>query len=231
MPGSDPCCRTPAQQQGQQGQRAGPRVQAPARSRSPGPCRLSTPANYRYSRHIQSRRFFVALSPAQILLVQQACISTDIHNPCHGRAPLSHDKVASTPWQCAVAWWALSTLPSPVADPAVHHSPCYLPLLVGRGRSTGAECRQQHICVPGLRQGLHVGSTPLLPTGDSHRFAMTRQVRRGGKIWIRLFPDKPAKAPSRPPGLLPSRSQALTASHAHSPGDGLRNLSHLQRNC
>ena len=34
---------------------------------------------------------------------------------------------------------------------------------------------------------------------ESARVAMTRRAQRGGKIWIRLFPDKPVtKSPPKP---------------------------------
>ena len=62
-----------------------------------------------------------------------------------------------------------------------------------RGRMTG---RQQ----PGGATTVHFGQyglqalEPCWMTSnqiESARIAMTRKIRRGGKIWIRVFPDKP----------------------------------------
>jgi ribosomal protein L16/L10AE len=35
---------------------------------------------------------------------------------------------------------------------------------------------------------------------EAARIAMTRHVRRGGKVWIRIFPDKPAGTLGAAPG-------------------------------
>ncbi len=38
---------------------------------------------------------------------------------------------------------------------------------------------------------------------EAARIAMTRHIRRGGKVWINIFPDKPyTKKPSRDPSGL-----------------------------
>nr|YP_009193000.1 ribosomal protein L16 [Curcuma flaviflora]YP_009553905.1 ribosomal protein L16 [Kaempferia galanga]YP_009553992.1 ribosomal protein L16 [Kaempferia elegans]YP_009726831.1 ribosomal protein L16 [Hedychium coronarium]YP_009750898.1 50S ribosomal protein L16 [Cautleya gracilis]YP_009760155.1 ribosomal protein L16 [Hedychium spicatum]YP_009940424.1 ribosomal protein L16 [Roscoea alpina]YP_010272075.1 50S ribosomal protein L16 [Hedychium villosum]YP_010272162.1 50S ribosomal protein L16 [Pomm len=60
-----------------------------------------------------------------------------------------------------------------------------------RGRMKGISCRGNHICFG--RYALKA----LEPTWitarqiEAGRRAMTRYVRRGGKIWVRIFPDKP----------------------------------------
>src|SRR3981189_3330192 len=60
-----------------------------------------------------------------------------------------------------------------------------------RGRITGRACRGSELAFGQF--GLKV----LEPRGitdrqiEARRDAMTRFVKRGGKIWIRLFPDKP----------------------------------------
>ena len=33
---------------------------------------------------------------------------------------------------------------------------------------------------------------------EASRVALTREMKRGGKVWIRLFPDKPITTPGRP---------------------------------
>src|ERR1700738_1272215 len=42
-------------------------------------------------------------------------------------------------------------------------------------------------------QALEPGWTPARQS-EPPRIAMTRHVRRGGKVWIRIFPDKPVTA-------------------------------------
>nr|AYP34605.1 ribosomal protein L16 [Renealmia alpinia] len=60
-----------------------------------------------------------------------------------------------------------------------------------RGRMKGISCRGNHISFG--RYALKA----LEPTWitarqiEAGRRAMTRYVRRGGKIWVRIFPDKP----------------------------------------
>ena len=47
---------------------------------------------------------------------------------------------------------------------------------------------------------------------EAARIAMTRHVKRGGKIWIRVFPDKPVtKKPPRP-AWVPARAAWSTTS-------------------
>nr|YP_010022444.1 ribosomal protein L16 [Zingiber montanum]YP_010383180.1 ribosomal protein L16 [Zingiber corallinum]YP_010716961.1 ribosomal protein L16 [Zingiber purpureum]QON98815.1 ribosomal protein L16 [Zingiber montanum]UEQ12473.1 ribosomal protein L16 [Zingiber corallinum]UEQ12559.1 ribosomal protein L16 [Zingiber montanum]WDQ40857.1 ribosomal protein L16 [Zingiber purpureum]WDQ41292.1 ribosomal protein L16 [Zingiber montanum] len=60
-----------------------------------------------------------------------------------------------------------------------------------RGRMKGISCRGNYICFG--RYALKA----LEPTWitarqiEAGRRAMTRYMRRGGKIWVRIFPDKP----------------------------------------
>nr|ASN79080.1 ribosomal protein L16 [Pterospora andromedea] len=60
-----------------------------------------------------------------------------------------------------------------------------------RGRMKGISYRGKHICFGKYAlQALE----PAWVTSrqiEAGRRAMTRNVRRGGKIWVRLFPDKP----------------------------------------
>ena len=67
---------------------------------------------------------------------------------------------------------------------------------------------------------------------EAARIAMTRHVKRGGKIWIRIFPDKPyTKKPAevrmgkgkRRPGRLGGRNPSRTRfvrNDRSQPGDG-----------
>ena len=43
---------------------------------------------------------------------------------------------------------------------------------------------------------------------EAARVAMTRYIKRGGKVWIKIFPDKPITAP-------PSKSALETILHLH----------------
>src|SRR6201984_698593 len=60
-----------------------------------------------------------------------------------------------------------------------------------RGRMTGKAWRGSQLAFGDY--GLKVLEPGWIPDGqiEASRVAMTRFVKRGGKIWIRLFPDKP----------------------------------------
>lgn len=60
-----------------------------------------------------------------------------------------------------------------------------------RGRRTGTASRGQHISFG--RYALQALEPAWITSRqiEAARIAMTRHVRRGGKIWIRIFPDKP----------------------------------------
>ena len=46
---------------------------------------------------------------------------------------------------------------------------------------------------------------------EAARRAITNYVKRGGKIWIRIFPDKPVTARSPPrPAWAPARARWIT---------------------
>ena len=63
---------------------------------------------------------------------------------------------------------------------------------------------------------------------EASRVAMTRFIKRGGKIWIRLFPDKPVtKKPAERTGRGAGRDQrrarrgvAITVHRGHARDDG-----------
>nr|YP_010407271.1 ribosomal protein L16 [Spiranthes sinensis]QFQ51795.1 ribosomal protein L16 [Spiranthes sinensis]URF20161.1 ribosomal protein L16 [Spiranthes sinensis] len=60
-----------------------------------------------------------------------------------------------------------------------------------RGRMKGISCRGKHICFGRYAlQALEPAWITARQT-EAGRRAMSRYVRRGGKIWIRIFPDKP----------------------------------------
>ena len=43
---------------------------------------------------------------------------------------------------------------------------------------------------------------------EAARVALTREMKRGGKVWIRLFPDKPiTKKPAAPPKGKPPKGK------------------------
>ena len=43
---------------------------------------------------------------------------------------------------------------------------------------------------------------------ESARIAMTRHIRRGGKVWITIYPDRPLTEKSLPrPGWVPARAR------------------------
>ncbi|KAK5792953.1 hypothetical protein PVK06_034086 [Gossypium arboreum] len=46
---------------------------------------------------------------------------------------------------------------------------------------------------------------------EAGRRAMTRNVRRGGKIWVRIFPDKPVTVREAVPNTLLERSEVIRA--------------------
>ena len=53
---------------------------------------------------------------------------------------------------------------------------------------------------------------------EAARIAMTRKIKRGGKVWINLFPDKPVHARSRPrPAWAPARARPRAGSPSSSP--------------
>nr|QXI85228.1 50S ribosomal protein L16 [Sinogentiana striata] len=60
-----------------------------------------------------------------------------------------------------------------------------------RGRTKGTSCRGNRICFGKYAlQALEpawIASRQI----EAGRRAMTRNIRRGGKIWVRIFPDKP----------------------------------------
>ena len=47
---------------------------------------------------------------------------------------------------------------------------------------------------------------------EAARRAMTRSVKRGGKIWIRVFPDKPATKKPAETRWAPARAPRITGS-------------------
>ncbi|MBI4774480.1 MAG: 50S ribosomal protein L16 [Deltaproteobacteria bacterium] len=60
-----------------------------------------------------------------------------------------------------------------------------------KGRMKGAAMRGNSLQFGSVGlQALEVGRITA-PQIEAARIAMTRHVKRGGKIWIRLFPDKP----------------------------------------
>jgi len=61
----------------------------------------------------------------------------------------------------------------------------------GRGRQRGVESRGTQLAFGGF--GLKAIERGWLNTREieAARRAMTRYIQRGGKIWIRIFPDKP----------------------------------------
>lgn len=70
---------------------------------------------------------------------------------------------------------------------------------VQRGRMTGKATRGNVVC-----QGQY-GLVALEPAWisstqiEAARVAMTRYIKRGGKVWIKIFPDKPLlRSPLRP---------------------------------
>ena len=70
---------------------------------------------------------------------------------------------------------------------------------VQRGRMTGKATRGNVVC-----QGQY-GLVALEPAWisstqiEAARVAMTRYIKRGGKVWIKIFPDKPVtEKPLRP---------------------------------
>nr|QHN56846.1 ribosomal protein L16 [Trichoglottis philippinensis] len=60
-----------------------------------------------------------------------------------------------------------------------------------RGRMKGISCRGNHICFG--RYALQALEPAWITARqiEAGRRAMTRYARRGGKIWVRIFPDKP----------------------------------------
>nr|YP_010982328.1 ribosomal protein L16 [Cystorchis variegata]WOE90832.1 ribosomal protein L16 [Cystorchis variegata] len=60
-----------------------------------------------------------------------------------------------------------------------------------RGRMKGISCRGKHICFGKYALQALEPAWITARQIEAGRRAMTRYVRRGGKIWIRIFPDKP----------------------------------------
>ena len=62
---------------------------------------------------------------------------------------------------------------------------------VQRGRMTGVATRGN--VVSDGEFGLQSTEAGLITTNqiESARVAMTRYIKRGGKVWIKIFPDKP----------------------------------------
>nr|YP_009716172.1 50S ribosomal protein L16 [Atriplex centralasiatica]YP_010227748.1 50S ribosomal protein L16 [Atriplex gmelinii]YP_010934399.1 ribosomal protein L16 [Atriplex canescens]YP_010997187.1 ribosomal protein L16 [Atriplex prostrata]YP_010997722.1 ribosomal protein L16 [Atriplex patens]QGL09296.1 50S ribosomal protein L16 [Atriplex centralasiatica]UDD86472.1 50S ribosomal protein L16 [Atriplex gmelinii]WKV25183.1 ribosomal protein L16 [Atriplex canescens]WMS60211.1 ribosomal protein L16 [Atripl len=60
-----------------------------------------------------------------------------------------------------------------------------------RGRMKGISCRGNRICFG--RYALEALEPAWITSRqiEAGRRAMTRNARRGGKIWVRIFPDKP----------------------------------------
>nr|YP_010158211.1 50S ribosomal protein L16 [Cyrtophyllum fragrans]QRG30279.1 50S ribosomal protein L16 [Cyrtophyllum fragrans] len=60
-----------------------------------------------------------------------------------------------------------------------------------RGRTKGISCRGNRICFG--KYALQALEPAWITSRqiEAGRRAMTRNVRRGGKIWVRIFPDKP----------------------------------------
>nr|YP_009435262.1 ribosomal protein L16 [Lobelia malowensis]ATG25263.1 ribosomal protein L16 [Lobelia malowensis] len=60
-----------------------------------------------------------------------------------------------------------------------------------RGRMTGISSRGNHICFG--KYALQALEPAWITSRqiEAGRRAMTRNARRGGKIWVRIFPDKP----------------------------------------
>nr|YP_778527.1 ribosomal protein L16 [Jasminum nudiflorum]Q06R94.1 RecName: Full=Large ribosomal subunit protein uL16c; AltName: Full=50S ribosomal protein L16, chloroplastic [Jasminum nudiflorum]ABG74664.1 ribosomal protein L16 [Jasminum nudiflorum] len=65
-----------------------------------------------------------------------------------------------------------------------------------RGRMKGISSRGNYICFG--RYALQALEPAWITSRqiEAGRRAMTRNVRRGGKIWVRIFPDKPVTARS-----------------------------------
>jgi large subunit ribosomal protein L16 len=51
---------------------------------------------------------------------------------------------------------------------------------------------------------------------EAARRAMTRYVKRGGKIWIRVFPDKPVTKKPAEVRMAPARARPTTGSRSSS---------------
>ncbi|EKD41531.1 MAG: 50S ribosomal protein L16 [uncultured bacterium] len=60
-----------------------------------------------------------------------------------------------------------------------------------KGRNRGKACRGVNLDFGDF--GLQVLETGWIKTRqiEAGRIAMTRHIKRGGKVWIRIFPDKP----------------------------------------
>jgi large subunit ribosomal protein L16 len=60
-----------------------------------------------------------------------------------------------------------------------------------KGRNTGVATRGANGVVRRLRPEGHRARPPDRAPDRSGRRAISRHVKRGGRIWIRIFPDKP----------------------------------------
>nr|YP_009450063.1 ribosomal protein L16 [Burmannia cryptopetala]ANK36260.1 ribosomal protein L16 [Burmannia cryptopetala] len=60
-----------------------------------------------------------------------------------------------------------------------------------RGRMRGISCRGNNICFGGYALQALEPAWVTARQIEAGRRAMTRYARRGGKAWVRIFPDKP----------------------------------------
>ena len=91
---------------------------------------------------------------------------------------------------------------------------------VQRGRMTGKATRGNVVC-----QGQY-GLVALEPAWisskqiEAARVAMTRYIKRGGKVWIKIFPDKPVTEKPAETRMAPVRlSRILGCSREARPRD------------
>ena len=81
---------------------------------------------------------------------------------------------------------------------------------VQRGRMTGKATRGNVVC-----QGQY-GLVALEPAWisstqiEAARVAMTRYIKRGGKVWIKIFPDKPVTSKPLGTRMVPVRARPST---------------------
>ena len=52
---------------------------------------------------------------------------------------------------------------------------------------------------------------------EAARIAMTRKIKRGGKVWINIFPDKPSRRSRPRPAWAPARAPRRAGSPWSSP--------------
>ena len=88
---------------------------------------------------------------------------------------------------------------------------------VQRGRMTGKATRGNVVC-----QGQY-GLVALEPAWisstqiEAARVAMTRYIKRGGKVWIKIFPDKPVTEKPAETRMVPVKALPSTGSLLSSP--------------